>query len=115
MTAECIFCRIASGSTPATIVYRDESVIAIEDISPQAPHHLLIIPIRHIPGVMDLSGDDKELVGHIFQVASRLAAERGFASKGFRVVVNCNRDGGQTVWHLHYHLLGGRRLSWPPG
>ena len=115
MSTDCIFCRIAAGSTPAKVVYRDDRVIAIEDIAPQAPHHILLIPLRHIAGVPDLTDGDTELVGHIHRVAAGIAEERGFAKSGFRVVVNCNRDGGQTVWHLHFHLLGGRKMSWPPG
>jgi len=112
---DCIFCRISSGQTPATILYQDDLLVAIEDIAPQAPHHFLIIPRRHIPTVMDLTGEDDALVGRVYQAAQRIAGDHGFAEQGFRVVVNCNENGGQTVWHLHFHLLGGRRFLWPPG
>jgi histidine triad (HIT) family protein len=115
MTDQCIFCRITGGQSPARVRYQDDQVVVIEDLAPQAPHHLLIIPRRHISTVLDLTGEDSRLVGHVYQVAGKLARELGFAEKGFRVVVNCNRDGGQTVWHLHFHLLAGRRLRWPPG
>jgi len=115
VSSSCIFCRIIAGEIPGKIVFSDESVIVLEDIAPQAPHHYLIIPRRHIPTVNDLTGDDASLVGHVTLVAARMAREQGFAASGFRLVVNCNGDGGQTVWHLHYHLLAGRHLHWPPG
>ena len=111
----CLFCRIISGDIPSKSAYHDEKVVVIEDISPQAPIHYLIIPRKHIETVMDIPAEENSLVGHVFHVASRIAEERGFASSGFRVVVNCNGDGGQTVWHLHFHLLAGRQLTWPPG
>ncbi|MFC1657538.1 histidine triad nucleotide-binding protein [Candidatus Moduliflexota bacterium] len=115
MTESCIFCRILDGSTPARIVYQDEQVIAIQDIAPQAPHHYLIIPRTHIPTLLDLGEAPPELTSAAFAAARTITSRMGFADAGFRVVVNCNRDGGQTVRHLHFHLLGGRQLSWPPG
>jgi len=111
----CVFCKILAGEIPATILHRDDQVAVIADISPQAPEHLLIFPVRHIPTTLDLTADDDALVGHIYRVAAKIAGEKGFAESGFRIVNNCNADGGQTVWHLHFHLLGGRELSWPPG
>jgi len=115
MSSNCIFCKIAAGEIPATLVYEDEQVVAFRDIEPQAPEHILIIPRRHVATTLDLVEEDATLVGHIYLVANRLARELGFAEQGFRVVNNCNRDGGQVVWHLHMHLLAGRRMTWPPG
>jgi histidine triad (HIT) family protein len=111
----CLFCKIVSGEIPAGIVYEDELVIAFRDLNPQAPHHLLIVPRRHIATTLDIDAADMELIGHIYRVAAKIAFELGFADNGFRIVNNCKEDGGQTVWHLHFHLLGGRKLSWPPG
>jgi histidine triad (HIT) family protein len=115
MPDSCIFCKILRGEIPARITYEDDHVIAIEDLNPQAPHHLLIIPRKHVRTTLDLTTADNELVGHIFQVAGKLAHDMGFAEDGFRVVNNCNEGAGQSVWHLHFHLLGGRELGWPPG
>lgn len=111
----CIFCKIISGQIPARKVYEDELVVAIEDIAPVAPVHLLIIPRQHIVNSLDLRPEDNALIGHVFQVAARLAQERGVAEKGFRVVNNNNADAGQSVFHIHFHLLAGRHLAWPPG
>ncbi|MBW6510386.1 MAG: histidine triad nucleotide-binding protein [Desulfuromonadales bacterium] len=115
MSSDCLFCRIAAGDIPATIRYQDDLVVVFEDINPQAPTHLLLVPRRHIPTTLDLTPEDNALVGHIFQVAAKVADNLGFAQDGFRIVNNCNQAGGQTVWHLHFHLLGQRQLSWPPG
>ena len=115
MSDNCLFCKIMAGSIPATIVYEDDLVIAIEDIAPQAPHHLLIIPRKHLATLLDLTDEDNALVGHIYQVAAKIAKQRGIADDGFRVVANCNEGAGQSVWHIHFHLLGGRKLTWPPG
>lgn len=112
---DCLFCKIVSGDVPATLIYEDEQVVAFNDINPQAPHHILIIPRQHIVSALDLTSDDDALIGHIHQVAVRLAEKYGFAEDGFRIVNNCNEAGGQTVWHLHFHLLGGRNMGWPPG
>lgn len=115
MTSDCIFCKIAAGEIPATIRYEDPEIIAFEDLQPQAPHHLLIIPRKHIRTALDLTTADNAMIGHIYQVAGKLANDLGFAADGFRVVNNCNEAGGQVVWHLHFHLLGGRDMNWPPG
>ena len=115
MASDCLFCQIAAGEIPATLVYQDDQVVAFNDIAPQAPHHVLIIPRRHIATTLDLEDEDRDLVGHIFQVAGRIADDLGIAEEGFRLVNNCNEAGGQVVWHLHFHLLGGRAMNWPPG
>jgi len=115
MSNNCIFCKIADGEIPAKMVFQDEDLVAIEDINPQAPHHYLIIPRKHIRTTLDLTTADNLLVGHVFQVAGKLAHDLGFAEDGFRVVHNCNEGAGQSVWHIHFHLLGGRELTWPPG
>lgn len=115
MSDNCLFCKIMAGSIPATIVYEDDLAIAIEDIAPQAPHHLLIIPRKHLATLLDLTAEDNALVGHIYQVAAKIAKQRGIADDGFRVVANCNEGAGQSVWHIHFHLLGGRKMTWPPG
>ncbi len=115
MKSDCLFCKLIAGEIPAKIRYQDDLVLVFEDISPQAPVHLLIVPKKHIATTLDLSEDDDLLVGHIYRVAGRMARECGCAEDGFRVVNNCNNAGGQTVWHLHFHLLGGRDLTWPPG
>jgi len=115
MSSNCIFCKVVAGEIPAEQVFADEQVVAFRDIDPQAPQHILIIPRRHIPTALDLSEEDNALVGHIFQVAAKIARQLGFAEQGYRVVNNCNEQGGQVVWHLHFHLLGGRQLTWPPG
>jgi len=115
MSAECVFCRILAKKTPAKILYEDELVAAIQDINPQAPVHVLVIPRKHIPTVLDIGEGDNALVGHMFRVAGRLAGEKGIAERGFRAVMNCNREAGQTVFHIHLHVLGGRPMGWPPG
>jgi histidine triad (HIT) family protein len=113
--SDCLFCRIVEGKVPANVVYRDDSVVAFRDITPRAPVHILLIPRKHIVSVLDVEPNDGVLVGQIFQVAARLAREQGIAESGFRVVVNVGPDAGQSVFHLHYHLLGGRQMGWPPG
>lgn len=115
MSDECIFCKIIAGDIPAKKVFEDERLVVIEDVNPQAPHHLLILPRKHIRTVLDLTTADNELVGHIYQVAGKIAHDLGFSEDGFRLVTNCNVDGGQIVWHIHFHLLGGRDMTWPPG
>ncbi|MHB0912004.1 MAG: histidine triad nucleotide-binding protein [Armatimonadota bacterium] len=112
---DCIFCKVASGEIPAQVVYQDERVLAFRDVNPGAPVHILIVPKRHIPGVMALTESDEGLVGHIVLTAKKLAVENGLSERGFRVVVNSGPDAGQSVPHLHFHLLGGREMSWPPG
>ena len=115
MASDCIFCKIANGEIPSRKVYEDDSVFAFEDINPQAPVHILVIPRRHMRTLNDLSETDDLLVGRMMRTASRIARDRGVAQSGFRVVANCNAHAGQSVWHVHLHLLGGRNLSWPPG
>ncbi len=115
MTDSCIFCRIIDREIPARVVYEDDRVVAIEDVNPQAPHHYLLLPRKHIRTTLDLTTADNELVGHIHQVAGKIAHDLEFAEDGFRLLSNCNEAAGQTVWHLHFHLLGGRELGWPPG
>ena len=113
---DCIFCKIATGEIPSQKVYEDESVVAFKDLSPKAPVHVLIIPKKHIQSVAHFKAEDKELAAHIFvDVVPKLADELGIADGGFRVVLNTGDDGGQTVHHLHVHLLGGRKMTWPPG
>jgi histidine triad (HIT) family protein len=112
---DCLFCRIVKGEIPAKQVYQDDQVIAIEDIAPVAPTHLLIIPRKHFVNSLDMEESDIPLVGHVFRVAAAIARERGIAENGFRVVVNNNAGAGQSVFHIHFHLLGGRTFVWPPG
>jgi histidine triad (HIT) family protein len=113
--SECIFCRIARGEAPSTIVYEDDRVVAFRDLNPGAPMHVLVIPRKHVPSLTALSADDDKTVGHLVRVASRLAAEEKIAESGFRLVANCGPDAGQSVDHVHFHLLGGRAMGWPPG
>lgn len=112
---ECIFCKIAQGEINADIVYQDDDVLAFRDLNPQAPQHILIIPRRHIATVNDLEAQDAERVGKLFLAARHIAAELGVADEGYRLVMNCNRLAGQTVFHIHLHLLAGRAMQWPPG
>ncbi len=113
--SDCLFCRIASGEIPADIVRSDDDVVSFRDISPQAPTHILIIPRKHISSVTDLSEEDSEVMGRLFLMARDLAEEEGLTEGGYRMVVNAGADAGQTVFHIHLHLLGGRRMGWPPG
>jgi len=112
---DCLFCNIASKEIDAEILYEDVDVVAFRDIHPQAKHHILIIPRRHIATINDAGDDDAELIGKLMLVARHLAKELGVAEDGYRLVMNCNRDGGQTVFHIHLHLLAGRQFHWPPG
>ena len=112
---ECIFCKIAGNEIPATRVFEDEVCIAFNDLTPQAPTHILIIPREHIDSLDKARVDDKEALGHLLLTAAGIARERGFAEDGYRVVINTNSDGGQTVFHLHVHLLAGRPFVFPPG
>jgi histidine triad (HIT) family protein len=111
----CLFCRIASGEIPASKVYEDADVLAFGDINPQAPLHVLIIPKRHIATTNDLAESDQALVGQLVRRAAAIAAEKGYADRGYRTVFNCNAEAGQTVFHIHLHVLGGRAMTWPPG
>lgn len=111
---DCIFCKIANGEIPSNKLYEDESVLAFYDLAPQAPVHFLVIPKAHIQSANDLNENNAEVVAHIFAVISKLAKELKLEN-GYRIVNNCGEDGGQTVGHLHFHVLGGRLLAWPPG
>lgn len=109
--SDCIFCKIINKEMPSEIVYEDEEVLAFKDINPQAPIHILIIPKKHIPDMTAITDDDLDVLGKIHKVAVKIAKEQGFADKGFRLVNNCKADGGQVVYHIHYHLLAGKKLS----
>lgn len=111
----CLFCRIVAGEIPSTQVASDEHVIAFRDIAPRAPTHILIVPREHIPSAADLTGADGELLGRIFEAAASIARTEGIAEGGYRIVTNIGTWGGQTVDHLHFHLMGGRAFAWPPG
>lgn len=113
--SDCLFCRIIAGQIPATIVYQNDHVVAFKDITPQAPTHVLVVPRRHIATLNDLTPDDDALVGEMVRSAAAIAKNNGHAAAGYRTVFNCNADAGQTVFHLHLHLLGGRTMTWPPG
>ena len=113
--SETIFSRIIRREIPADIVYEDDDVLGFRDVNPQAPVHVLFVPKRPIATLNDLNGETAPLVGRLFLAASQYAKREGFAENGYRTVMNCNEDGGQTVFHIHLHLLAGRRLSWPPG
>jgi len=112
---DCLFCKIVDGDLPADIVYENDSLIAFRDIDPKAPTHILLIPRRHIATMNDLEGEDKDLAGELFVTAKELAADEGLADDGYRVVMNCNEAAGQSVFHIHLHLMGGRKMTWPPG
>lgn len=111
---DCLFCKIINKEIPAEIIYEDEHVIAFNDISPQAPTHALIIPRKHIATLNDISAVDIEVVGHMVKTAATIAKQLGIDESGYRTVFNCNSDGGQTVYHIHLHLLGGKPMGWPP-
>jgi histidine triad (HIT) family protein len=113
--ADCLFCKIIEHTVPASIVYEDDRVVAFNDINPQGSTHVLIVPRRHIATLNDLTPDDDGIVGEVVRRAAAIAAERGIAAGGYRTVFNTNRDAGQTVFHIHLHLIGGRNLAWPPG
>ncbi|NOY62704.1 MAG: histidine triad nucleotide-binding protein [Gammaproteobacteria bacterium] len=112
---ECLFCKMVAGQITPDSVYEDDQVLAFRDINPQAPVHLLIIPKQHIATINDVDEQHVALMGRLFWVAKKVAAQEGLADPGYRVVMNCNEDGGQAVYHIHLHLLGGRALGWPPG
>jgi histidine triad (HIT) family protein len=111
----CIFCKIARKEIPSQVVYEDDDVFAFHDINPQAPVHIVVIPKRHIVSLLTAGDNDQSLLGKLALVSARVAQTLGLAENGFRVVINIGRDGGQSVEHLHYHILGGRSLTWPPG
>lgn len=112
---ECIFCKIAQKELPAKLIYENDHVVAFDDLHPRAPTHKLIIPRKHIATLNDLEETDNHIVGHLLQAAKKIAKDCGIAEQGYRVVNNCNAGAGQTVFHLHFHLLGGREMGWPPG
>jgi len=112
---DCLFCKILKGEIPAAIIYEDERMIAFKDINPQAPLHALIVPKRHIASLNDLVPEDDALVGEMIRRAAAIARQHGYAERGYRTVFNCNREAGQTVFHIHLHLLAGRGFAWPPG
>lgn len=111
----CLFCKIAAGDVPAAVVYEDVNIMAFRDIRPQAPTHLLVIPKKHIATIDDTKSDDEQLLGKMILVAKRLANEEAINNKGYRLVFNVNSGGGQEVYHIHLHILGGRQMMWPPG
>ncbi|MCK5139477.1 MAG: histidine triad nucleotide-binding protein [Thermodesulfovibrionia bacterium] len=111
----CLFCRIAEKKILSKVVYEDERVLAFEDVNPQAPIHILIIPKKHISTSLHIVHTDNELIGSMFQVANKIAEEKGIAQRGFRLVMNCNPEAGQTIFHVHLHFLAGRPMHWPPG
>ncbi len=113
--ADCLFCKFVSGELNADIVYETDKVFAFRDINPQAPTHVLIVPRKHIATINDLTDSDREEIGNLYLAAREVAQEVGFSEDGYRVVMNCNAAAGQTVFHLHLHLLGGRTFGWPPG
>ncbi len=115
MEKDCLFCKIISKTIPAEIVFEDQELIAIKDIHPQSPVHLLVIPKTHKSSVLDLEASDQNILGAIILTVKKLAQEKGIDSSGFRMVLNCGEDGGQTVSHIHFHLMGGRFMAWPPG
>ncbi|MBR3933567.1 MAG: histidine triad nucleotide-binding protein [Clostridia bacterium] len=112
---DCLFCKIINGDIPCDKVYEDDKVLAFNDIDPQAPVHFLVIPKEHIKSASEITAQNSSIVSHIFEVIAKIASEKGIDEKGFRVVNNCGEDGGQTVGHLHFHVLAGRNIGWPPG
>ena len=113
--SDCLFCKMVSGEISPDIVYENDAVLAFRDLNPRAPTHILVIPKKHIPTLADISAEDTALMGEIIQAAKKVAELEGLADSGYRTVFNCNRDAGQAVYHIHLHLLGGRKLRWPPG
>ena len=111
----CLFCKIVAGDIPAKRVYEDANIIAFNDIATQAPHHILIIPRAHISTINDLTAENNTLIGDMMLVAKKIATGLNIADAGYRVIMNCNKMGGQAVYHIHFHLLGGRQMEWPPG
>jgi histidine triad (HIT) family protein len=112
---DCIFCKMANGEINPDIVYQDDEVLAFRDVNPQAPVHVLVIPRRHIATLNDVQADDAELIGKLYLTAKTVAEQEGIADRGYRTLINCNAEAGQSVFHVHLHLLGGRAMAWPPG
>ncbi|MCX8027177.1 MAG: histidine triad nucleotide-binding protein [Thermodesulfovibrionales bacterium] len=113
--SDCIFCKIVNKQIPSKIVYEDEKVVAFDDINPKAPIHILVIPKKHIPTIIDCGEEDYAIISHIYKIINKIAKEKGIAERGFRIVTNCNAEAGQTVFHIHFHIFGGRLMHWPPG
>lgn len=113
--SDCIFCKIVAGDIPADKVYEDDSVLAFRDLGPQAPSHVLVIPKAHIATLNDIDASNEAVMGKLYRAAGKIAQDLGIAETGYRTVMNCNAQGGQTVYHIHLHLLGGRQMTWPPG
>jgi histidine triad (HIT) family protein len=111
----CLFCRIVAGELPARVIHRDDTIVAFHDVNPQAPVHVLVVPVEHIATLNDLTPGHDALIGAMVRRAAAIAADLGLAARGYRTVFNCNREAGQSVFHVHLHLLGGRPMSWPPG
>jgi len=111
----CLFCEIVAGRVPAKVAYQDEQLLAFHDINPQGPTHILLVPRRHITSLLDMSPADAALVGSLVRRARDLAVEKGLDERGFRLVFNCGEDAGYSVYHIHLHLVGGRKMGWPPG
>jgi histidine triad (HIT) family protein len=112
---DCVFCKIAGKQIPSALVHEDDQLVAFNDVNPQAPMHMLIIPREHIPSLGQLDSGHDELVGRALRLAAELARQKGLSESGYRVVINCGKDAGQSVGHLHFHVLGGRVMGWPPG
>ena len=115
MSSDCIFCRIINKEVPSNIIYEDDDITAFYDINPQAPVHIMVVPKKHITTINGMSESDSGLIGKVFLVVKKLAEDNNISEDGYRVVVNCNRNAGQEVFHIHFHLMGGRKFSWPPG
>lgn len=112
---DCLFCKIAAGDIPTKFLYENDRLVAFSDIDPKAPHHILIIPRKHIATINDLDDSHQMLIGEMMLVAKQLADDLGIQEKGYRILMNCNDEGGQAAYHIHMHLLGGRQMNWPPG
>ncbi len=115
MSGDCLFCKMVKGEIKPDVVYEDEHVLAFRDINPQGPTHILVIPKEHIPTINDLEDRHAEVMGRLFLAAKKVAESEGIAESGYRTVINCNKHGGQEVYHIHLHVIGGRQMTWPPG
>ncbi len=115
MSSDCLFCKIVAGEIPVEFVYESDTVVAFRDINPQAPTHVLVIPRKHIATINDIAPEDEAVIGHMYTAAKEIAMAEGIAEDGYRAVMNCNEGAGQSVFHIHLHVLGGRPMTWPPG